>query len=265
MGADVTIINRGHCILSSFDQDMRDNLALEMKKQGIKLVYNCEPSKIEKIGNRLRLHTNQGTVLEADTVMAAIGRVPLTDPMNIKAAGIAVEKNGKIKTNKNNETNIPHIYAVGDVTNDHNLTPVAIEEGHALADRLFGGMPARYCEYDNIPTAVFSQPPIGTVGMTEAEAREQKIDYEIYQSSFRPMKSTMSGRDERSYMKLIVERGSGKVLGAHMLGDDAPEIIQLAGVVLKMGGTKKDFDRTIGIHPTAAEEFVTMRQPKPSP
>lgn len=265
MGSRVTLINRGPSILGNFDEYMRENLAAEMQKQGIELVFNCAPLKVEKSGSGFIVHTNQGAALTCDTVMAAIGRIPNTDALNLPAAGVVAEPDGKLKTNKDNQTNVAHIYALGDVANDHNLTPVAIEEGHALADRLFGGKPNRYVEYDNIPTAVFSQPPIGTVGMTEAEARAQNIDYIIYQSSFRPMKNTMSGRDERTYMKLIVDRQNNRVLGAHMLGEDAPEIIQMAGIVLKMGGTKDDFDRTVGIHPTAAEEFVTMREPKPSP
>ncbi|MCB9996018.1 MAG: glutathione-disulfide reductase [Rhodospirillales bacterium] len=263
MGSEVTVINRGGSLLRTFDEDLQTHLAEEMEKQGIKIIFNCEPTKVEKSGSALRVHTNQGDVLSCDTVMAAIGRDANTQDLNLEAAGIDAEPDGRIKTNKDSETNVPHIYAVGDIANDHNLTPVALEEGHTLADRLFGGMPNRYTDYTNIPTAVFSQPPIGTVGMTEQQAREQKIDYEIYKTAFRPMKNTLSGRDERTYMKLIVERGSRKVLGAHMLGDDAPEIIQMTAIVLKMGGTKDDFDRTIGVHPTAAEEFVTMRDPAP--
>jgi len=262
MGSHVTLINRGKSLLRPFDEYLRENLAAEMGKQGMSLHYNCEPVKIEKKSDGFHLHTSQNTVLVCDAVMAATGRTPNTETLGLQAAGIVTGSAGKIKTDKENRTNIAHIYALGDVANDHNLTPVAIEEGHALADRLFGGKPDRYIDYDTIPTAIFSRPPIGTVGMSEAQARETGATLEIYESAFRPMKNTMSGRDEKSYLKLIVDKNSRRVLGAHMLGEDAPEIIQAIGIVLKMKGTKEDFDRTIGIHPTAAEEFVTMRTPR---
>ncbi len=259
LGCDVTLINRSKTILRGFDPDLQLALAEEMKRQGIKVVLNCEPERIEKRGGTLLVHTNHGETLAADTALAAIGRVPHTADLNLEAAGVETGRDGRIVTNEASQTSAPHIFAVGDVTNDHNLTPVALAEGHALADRLFGNMPDRKVSYDNIPTAVFSQPAIGTVGLTEDQVEERGIDYQVYKTAFRSLKDTMTGGEEHIRMKMIVERKTDRVLGIHLMGDDAPELIQLAGVVLNAGGTKADFDRTIGVHPTAAEELVTMR------
>ncbi|NBB81770.1 MAG: FAD-dependent oxidoreductase, partial [Alphaproteobacteria bacterium] len=184
--------------------------------------------------------------------------------LGLDKAGVALDANGAVKIDEHYRTSADNIFAVGDVTDRIQLTPVAIGEGHALADTLFGGNP-RGISYENIPTAVFSQPPIGTVGLTEALARQRFPRVDVYRSSFRPMKYTLSGREERSLMKLVVDRDTGRVIGCHMLGVDAPEIIQGMAVAMKAGATKADFDRTIGIHPTAAEEFVTMRIKAPEP
>lgn len=262
-GCDVTVINRSDRLLTAFDRDISAQLKQEMEKQGIKIILGCEPAKVEKNGNMLHLHTNQGTILEGQTILAAIGRTPHSQDLDLDKAGVKTDGNGRIITNKDNETNIPHIYAVGDVTNAHNLTPVATAEGHALADRLYGGKPGRYVEYDHIPTAVFSHPPISTVGMTEEDARTKNIDYQIFKTSFRQLKFTLPNRDEQTFMKLIVDRKTDKLLGVHIMGLNADEMMQVMGTVLKMGGTKADLDRTIGIHPTAAEELVTMRNPAP--
>ena len=263
LGSNVTLINRSDCILRGFDKDLQEHLLNEMKAKGIKFKLGCTPEKVTKRGRKTVIHTNQGETIESDEAIVAIGRDPMTDNLGLENTNVQIDKGGKIPTNKDNETSVAHIYAVGDIANDYNLTPVAIEEGHCLADRLFGNMPQRYISYDFIPTAVFSDPPIGTCGMTEEDLIAAGKEYKVYKTSFRPMKHTLSGRQERTFMKLLVCGESEKVLGVHMIGDDAPEIIQMAGIVLKMGGTKADFDATVGVHPTAAEEFVTMRTAEP--
>jgi glutathione reductase (NADPH) len=263
MGCDVTLMNRSEGILRGFDEDMRQWLLEEMTNKGIHMHFNCAPERVGKKGGKTIIYTNKGTEITCDAAIAAIGRDTNIDALKLENAGVITTASGKFETDKNNRTNVPHIFALGDISNNDNLTPVAIEEGHALADRLFANMADRYVDYENIPTAVFSDPPIGTVGMTEQEVRDAGIEYTLYKASFRPMKNTLSGRQEKTYMKLIVCEKTEKLLGVHMLGDDAPEIIQMVGVILKMNGTKSDLDRTIGVHPTAAEEFVTMRTASP--
>jgi glutathione reductase (NADPH) len=202
---------------------------------------------------------SNGAQPEVDLVMCATGRHPNTAGLGLEKAGVELDHNQAIVVNEYSQTSVDNIYAVGDVTNRINLTPVAIAEGHAVADLLFGGR-SRIIDHHSVPSAVFGQPPIATVGLTEAEARARYGEVEIYKSAFRPLKHTLSGRDERDVLKLVVEPKSGRVLGAHMLGPDAAEIIQGLAIALKCGATKAQFDATIGIHPTAAEEFVTMRE-----
>lgn len=262
LGADVTLLYRGDLFMRGFDKDIRETLAEEMRKQGITLKFQTDLDKIEKKGKQFIVHTDTNESLTTDLVMAAIGRDPLSDNLNLSAARVKADKVGRIKVNDCFETSIKHIYAVGDVCNRYNLTPVAIAEGHALADNLFGPQQNRTVSYDNIPTAVFSHPPIATVGLSEENAAEEGYDAVIYQSKFRPLKHTMTGRDEKTFMKLVVDKKNNKVIGCHMIGADAPEIIQGFAVAIQAGATKADFDRTIGIHPTAAEEFVTMRSPR---
>lgn len=260
LGAQVTLVHRGPVFLRGFDDDLRHTLAEEMRKREFELHFGAVIGKMEpKSADLVRVTLGDGTVLEADLVLWATGRSPNSNGLGLERVGIATDRSGAVIVNEYSQSSVPNIYAIGDVTNRRNLTPVAIAEGHALADTLFGGRP-RSVDYDNIPSAVFSQPPIGTVGLTEAEARERYGGVDVYKSAFRPLKHTLSGRDERAFMKLVVDQKSGRVLGAHMLGPDAGEIVQGLAIALKCGATKAQFDATIGIHPTAAEEFVTMRE-----
>lgn len=258
LGVDTTLLYRGDKILRGFDDDVRDHLTVEMKKKGIDVVTGQVFTKIEKDGDVLKGTLTNGDVLEAGQIMFAIGRAPYTQGLGLEHAGVETKANGAIKVDEYSKTNVDHIYAVGDVTDRVALTPVAIREGHAVADNLFNGKDIAM-DHSLIPTAVFSQPEIGTVGLTEAEAREKFGDVDIYKSTFRPMKHTLSGRDERMLMKLIVEPKSDKVVGCHIMGPDAGEMAQLLGISVKMGATKADFDSTMAVHPTASEELVTMR------
>lgn len=261
LGAEVTLIYRGEQILRGFDDDIREFLTEEMEKQGINIILGANIDKIIENNGQKTVFLNNKDEISCDLVFSAIGRIPLTEDLGLENTEIEHKDNGQIIVNDTYQTNIPHIYAVGDVTDHVNLTPVALAEGHWLADTLFGGIERPAPSYENIPTAVFSNPPIGTVGLTETQARDQEHEIGIYKSTFKPMRHTLSGRDEKTLMKLIIDQKSDKVLGAHMCGADAPEILQGIGVAIIGGATKADFDRTIGIHPTAAEEFVTMRTP----
>lgn len=259
LGAEVTVIIRAENILRGFDQTMRDALRDEMAKKGINVLSECQVKSIEKTDSGYSLRLDQVDFLETDLVMYATGRGPNTKGIGLEQVGVEMDKNGAIVVDEYSKTSIDNIYAIGDVTDRIQLTPVALAEGMAFAKTVFAGEPTSV-SYENVPSAVFSQPPIGTVGLTEEDARKNH-KVAIYQSRFRPMKHTLSGRDEHSVMKLIVDKETDRVLGAHMIGDDAPEIIQGIGIAVKAGATKADFDATIGIHPTAAEEFVTMREP----
>jgi glutathione reductase (NADPH) len=257
LGAHVDLVYRQQLPLRGFDQDLRTGLAEAMAANGIALHPTLTPTRIEAQGEARRLHLSDGAILEADLVFFATGRAPNIAKLGLEHAGVTTGAKGAIPVDCELRTNIPHIFAIGDVTDRLNLTPVATAEGHALADTLFGNHPRRI-SFENVPTAVFSSPPIATCGMTEAEAAMRgKTD--IYLTSFTPMRHTISGRGRKTLMKLVVDHATGRVLGAHMLGDDAPEIMQGIGIAIACGATKADFDRTIGIHPTAAEEFVTLR------
>jgi glutathione reductase (NADPH) len=258
LGVDTTLLYRGDKILRGFDEDVRDHLTAEMTKKGVDIVCGQVFSKIEKDGDMLKGTLANGDVLEAGQIMFAIGRAPYTNGLGLEHAGVKTRDNGAIIVDEYSRTNVDHIYAVGDVTDRVALTPVAIREGHAFADTVFGGKDIKV-DHSLIPTAVFSQPEIGTVGLTEAQAREKFGDVDIYKSTFRPMKHTLSGRDEKMLMKLIVEPKSDKVVGCHIMGPDAGEMAQLLGISVKMGATKADFDATMAVHPTASEELVTMR------
>ncbi|MBO6947471.1 MAG: glutathione-disulfide reductase [Rhodospirillales bacterium] len=259
LGAEVTVIIRAENILRGFDQTMRDALRDEMAKKGINVLSECQVKSIEKTDSGYSLRLDQVDFLETDLVMYATGRGPNTKGIGLETVGVEMDRNGAIVVDEYSKTSVDNIYAIGDVTDRIQLTPVALAEGMAFAKTVFAGEPTSV-SYENVPSAVFSQPPIGTVGLTEEDARKNH-KVAIYQSRFRPMKHTLSGRDEHSVMKLIVDKETDRVLGAHMIGDDAPEIIQGIGIAVKAGATKADFDATIGIHPTAAEEFVTMREP----
>jgi glutathione reductase (NADPH) len=259
LGAETTLVYRGEKLLRGFDDDLRDGLMEAYAKRGIRVLTNATFWQIERTEKGLVGSLSDGTVLEADQIMFAIGRSPNTAALGLKKVGVALGERGEIIVDADNRSNVPSIYAIGDVTNRVNLTPVAIREGHAFADTVFGDKPWRV-DYDNIPTAVFSTPEIGTVGLTELDAISAGYTIDIYKSRFRPMKHTLSGRDERTIMKLVVDRPTQKVLGVHMLGPDAAEIAQMAAIALRLGATKADFDATMPLHPSAAEELVTMRE-----
>ncbi|HKV55628.1 MAG TPA: glutathione-disulfide reductase [Candidatus Binataceae bacterium] len=259
LGATVALAHRGPLFLRGFDDDLRAALETEMRKRGIDLHFNAVVSRIERTPDGLRALLSTGAQLAVDLVMFATGRHPNSAKMGLDHVGVEMDSKGAVVVNEYSQTSLPHIYAIGDLTDRKNLTPVAIAEGHAVADLLFGGR-TRAIDHDGVPSAVFSQPPIGTVGLTEAEARARYDAVDVYKSSFRPLKHTLSGRDERSLLKLVVEARTGRVVGAHMIGADAGEIIQGIAIAVKCGATKAQFDATIGIHPTAAEEFVTMRE-----
>lgn len=261
LGVDVTIFERGEKVLRGFDEDIRDFLVAEMIKKGIKFMPNTNVDRIEQVGAGFTVHTTAGETVATDLVMYATGRVPNSQNLGLEALGVALDEVGAIKVNDDYQTNVPSIYALGDVTNRVNLTPVATSEGMALVNKLYAGS-TKQVDYENIPTAVFSQPSIGTVGLTEAQARTRyPKDINIFKTDFKPMKNTLSGSSERTFMKMIVVRSTDKVVGMHMVGPDAGEIIQGFAVAMRAGATKAVFDSTIGIHPTAAEEFVTMRKP----
>ncbi|KAA5606540.1 glutathione-disulfide reductase [Roseospira marina] len=264
LGSRVTEVIRAGQILRGFDEDLRASLASEMEKKGIRIRRECQVRSIEKRADgTLSLLSDCGEEMEADAVMYATGRAPNTANLGLEEIGVTLGKGGAVVVDEWNRSSVDSIYAIGDVTDRVNLTPVAIREGMAFVATVFGNTPTPV-DYGAVPSAVFSQPPVGTVGLTEAEARKQEA-VDVYVSRFRPMRFTLSGRDEKTMMKLIVSRETDRVLGAHMVGVDAPEIIQGIGIAMKAGATKAHFDATIGIHPTAAEEFVTMRDPLPDP
>ena len=230
-----------------------------MKKKGIELRTQADVSAIERSGTGVRVTLNDGTGFGAGQIMFATGRIPNVMDLGLDKVGVELTPHYAIKVDEYSRTAVPTIYAVGDVTNRANLTPVAIREGHAFADTVFGGKDVKV-DHSLIPTAVFSQPEIGTVGLTEAQARESFRAVDIYKTSFRPMKHTLSGRDERMLMKLVVDGETDRVLGCHICGTDAGEMAQLLGISLRLGAKKSDFDATMAVHPTAAEELVTMRE-----
>jgi glutathione reductase (NADPH) len=260
-GCDVTVVYRGENVLRGFDEDVRAHVRSEMEKDGITILTGCTVCGIDKHGKEFTSHLSNGSSIASDQVMFAIGRHPNVANLGLEKAGVAINpNNGGIQVDSFSRTSVPHIYAIGDVTHRINLTPVAIREGHAFADTVFGKRSVQV-DHADIPTAVFSQPEVGTVGLTEAEARKQFSHVDIYKASFRPMKATMSGRDTRVLMKLVVDATTDRVVGCHIVGDGAAEMVQVLGIAIKMKATKADFDATMALHPTAAEELVTMRTP----
>jgi glutathione reductase (NADPH) len=260
-GSDVTVIYRGDNILRGFDEDVRVHVRAEMEREGITVITGCTVTKVDRHGKEFTTHLSNGSSIASEKVMFAIGRHPNVANLGLEKAGVAINpRNGGIAVDNFSRSSVANIYAIGDVTHRTNLTPVAIREGHAFADSVFG---KRRIEVDhaNIPTAVFSQPEVGTVGLTETQARAQFSHVDIYKTDFRPIKSTMSGRDTRILMKLVVDGTTDRVVGCHIVGDTAAEIVQAVAVAVKMKATKADFDATMALHPTAAEELVTMRTP----
>jgi glutathione reductase (NADPH) len=260
-GSDVTVVYRGDNVLRGFDEDVRAHVRSEMEKEGITILTGCTVRKVDRHGNDFTSHLSNGSSIGSDQVMFAIGRHPNVANLGLEKAGVAINpNNGGIAVDSFSRSSVPHIYAIGDVTHRHNLTPVAIREGHAFADTVFGNRQVRV-DHADIPTAVFCQPEVGTVGLTEAQARAEFSRVDIYKATFRPMKATMSGRDTRMLMKLVVDAATDRVVGCHIVGDGAAEMVQLLGIAVKMKATKADFDATMALHPTAGEELVTMRTP----
>ncbi len=263
LGTEVIQLVRKDKILRGFDEDIRTTVQEAMEKHGVRILTNSAPTAIEKTSEGLKVHLqgeNVSEVVVADAVsLAATGRKPLLDNLGLENAGVVV-KNGAIAVNQYSQTSQPNIYAVGDCTDRINLTPVAINEGRAFADTVFGSK-YRVMSHENVPSAIFTTPEAATVGLTETQAREKYGDDQIvvFRTKFRPMYYTLTGKDEKTMMKLVVEKNSDRVLGAHMVGEHAAEIIQGIAIAVKMGAKKADFDATVGIHPTCAEEFVTLR------
>jgi len=260
LGVDTTLVYRGSNILRGFDEDVRVHLADEMEKRGIRIILQASPEKIEKTDKGLITHLHgHSTPCETEAVMFATGRRAATVGIGLEEAGVELNEDGTVKVDKYSKTSVDSIYAIGDVTGRINLTPVAIREAVAFADTVFNDKPHAF-DHDLVPTAVFSQPPVGTVGMTESEARHVYRKIDIYVTRFRPMKVAFAGGAERTLMKLVVDQASQKVVGCHIVGTDGPEMIQLAAIAIKMGVTKQQWDQTCALHPTAAEELVTLRE-----
>ena len=260
LGSDTTELYRGPLFLRGFDDDVRQVLAEEMRKKRIDLCFDLNIERIEKVEDRLVATLTDGSKLEADQVMYATGRLPATSDLGLEKVGVELNQNSAIIVDEYSRSTVANIWAIGDVTDRINLTPVALHEGMALAATLFDNRPTKP-DHENVASTVFSQPQIGAVGLSEAKARERYREIDIYRSRFKPLKHTLTGRDETTMMKLIVDRASERVVGAHMVGPEAGEIIQGIAIAIKCRATKAQFDATIGIHPTSAEEFVTMREP----
>lgn len=254
LGSKVTLVYRGENILRGFDDDIREHLRSEMQTRGITVTCGHTVDAIEKSGDEFVTRLSDGSKVAADKVMFAIGRRPNVMGLGIEALNVKIHEHGGIEVDEYSRTSVPNIYAVGDVTNRVNLTPVAIREGHAFADNVYGGKDIKV-DHLNVPTAVFSEPELGVIGLTEAQAREQLAVLDVYKTSFRPMKATLSGRNTRVFMKLLIDGTTDRVVGCHIAGPDAGEMIQLIGIAVKMGATKADFDATMAVHPTMAEEL----------
>ena len=259
LGSKVTLVYRGENILRGFDDDLREHLRSEMRTRGITVTCGHTVTAIEKRGDEFVTRLSDDNRVAADKVMFATGRRPNVMGLGLEKVGVKLQEHGGIEVDEFSRTSVPNIYAVGDVTNRVNLTPVAIREGHAFADTVYGGKPTRV-DHSSVPTAVFSEPELGVIGLTETQARAQLAKLDVYKTSFRPMRATLAGRDTRVFMKLLVDGLTDRVVGCHIAGPDAGELIQVVGVAVKMGATKADFDATIAVHPTAAEELVTLRE-----
>ncbi|MFG1418480.1 glutathione-disulfide reductase [Xanthobacter sp. V0B-10] len=258
LGAEVTLVYRGHAPLRGFDEEVRTHMMQEFTTAGLRLMPGQSIASIEAVEGGKKVTYSDGSTQEVDEVMLAVGRIPATRDMGLEEAGVELDKVGAVVVDAQSRSCVPSIYAVGDATNRVNLTPVAIREGHAFADTVFGNKPWTM-DHSLVPTAVFCEPEIGTVGLSEEAARAAGRPVDIYKTAFRPLKATLSGRETRMFMKLVVDGETDRVLGVHIVGEGSGEMIQVAGIAVGMGATKADFDRTIAVHPTAAEELVTMR------
>ena len=258
LGVDTSLLYRSSLFLRGFDMEIRQHLAEEMRKKGINLEFDTNITSIDKVDGEFRAELTDGRTISTNLIMYATGRHPKTQNLGLEQAGVALNEKNAVIVNEHYQTSIPSIYAIGDVTDRINLTPVATAEGTVLARALYNDQ-STVVDYADIPTCVFSQPNLGTVGLTEEQAREKYKHIDIYKSTFTPMKLSLTNSDERTFMKLVVDKTTDRVVGVHMLGPEAGEIIQGIGIAMKAGATKAQFDATIGIHPTTAEEFVTMR------
>ena len=261
LGARTKLVYRGPQILRNFDHEIANHLVAEMRQKGIDVATETDISKIEKTADGYQVSFTDGSTQQTGLVMYATGRVPLTQDLGLENAGVALGDKGEIKVDAYSKTNIDSIYAVGDVTARAELTPVAIREGAAFAETVFNDNP-QAVDHSIYATAVFSQPPIGTVGLSEEAARAAGHDFDVYASTFRPMKNTLSGNPEKTLMKLLVDKADDKVLGVHIVGPDSGEMIQAFAIAVTMGATKAQFDATVAVHPTAAEEMVTFKLPR---
>ena len=259
LGSEVTLVYRGENILRGFDDDVREHLRGEMRGRGINVTCGHTVAAIERSGGGFDVRLSDGSKIATDKVMFAIGRRPNVMGLGLESLHMKIHEHGGIDVDEYSRSSVPNIYAVGDVTNRVNLTPVAIREGHAFADTVYGGKPTPV-DHTNVPTAVFSEPEVGVIGLTEHQAREQLAIVDVYKTSFRPMKATLSGRNTRTFIKLLVDGATDRVVGCHIVGPDAGELIQVIGVAVTMRATKADFDATMAVHPTAAEELVTLRE-----
>jgi glutathione reductase (NADPH) len=259
LGCEVTLVYRGEKILRGFDEDVREHLMREFGLRGIRILTRKIVKAVEKVDHGFDVCLSDNEQIVVDLAMFATGRRPNSEGLGLKSVGVKISERDGIMVDAYSRTSVPNIYAVGDVTDRVNLTPVAIREGHAFADTVFGGKPTAV-DHTKVPTAVFSEPEVGAIGLTEKQAIEQFDKIDIYKTSFRPMKATLSGRDTRVFMKLVVDGNTDKILGCHIVGPDAAELIQAVGIAVTMGATKADFDATMAVHPTAAEELVTMRE-----
>jgi glutathione reductase (NADPH) len=259
LGSEVTLVYRGEDILRGFDDDLRAHLHAEMERRGIRIICGKTVRAVQRTQDTFAAALSDDRVIGVDKVMFAIGRWPNVTGLGLDAAGVRFTENRGIAVDPMSQTSVPSIHAVGDVTNRVNLTPVAIREGHAFADTVFGNKPTAV-DHANVPTAVFSEPEVGVIGLTEAQACAQLAKVDIYKTSFRPMKMSLAGRDTRAFFKLVVDGETDRVVGCHIVGPDAGEMIQLVGIAVKMKATKADFDATMAVHPTAAEELVTLRE-----
>jgi glutathione reductase (NADPH) len=260
LGAETRIVHRGDRMLRGFDDDLRAHLHIETERAGVKLTMRTTLTKIEKSGGDLRVTLSTGEHVDTDQVLFAVGRHPNTQALGLERAGVQLDSSGAVAVDEYSRSSVASIYAIGDVTNRVNLTPVAVRDGHAFADTVYNNRPTPV-DHRSVPSAVFGRPPIGTVGLGEGDARHSHGDLDIYRTNFRPMRNMLSGNQERTLMKLVVERKTGRLLGVHVAGEDAPEMIQLAAVAVKAGLTKSQWDSTVALHPTAAEELMLLREP----
>jgi glutathione reductase (NADPH) len=259
LGSDVRLIYRGDTVLKEFDDDIRTHVHAEMKRKGVNIVTRAVPKKLEKLASgQIRAHLDNGEHVDSDVVLMALGRRPATRGLGLEKAGVKMNARGAVLVDAHSRTNVGNIFAVGDVTDRLQLTPVAIREGQAFAQSEFMALDTMF-DYENVPTAVFTQPPVGTVGLTEAAARKKFGAVDIYKASFRPMKDMLTGDEERVLMKLVVRAADEVVVGCHIVSPDAAEMIQMVAIAVKMGATKGQFDATCALHPSIAEELVTMR------